>query len=225
MRNHFKNIEKEQEVHMNWENLSLQKRYDVLLSMINGVKNIKLKNMISNSLTNDYDKLKEHSKQSSITGELNEYYYERKGTIILYFSEEIEFGFFLSFIFCQLLISNKIIMNNILEEYYLLYEKDLDLFRNLFEQQIKIESLTQIQEKLEKDKVNLLVLFGNKINGSQFSKIVSKRNDYIIKIIHESNLQTPLCIIDQDRAFSYCNERVKTTNLTAIGGNTDLLEI
>ena len=72
MRNHFKNIEKEQEVHMNWENLSLQKRYDVLLSLVKGVKNIKLKNMISNSLTNDYDKLKEHSKQSSITGELNE---------------------------------------------------------------------------------------------------------------------------------------------------------
>ena len=116
-------------------------------------------------------------------------------------------------------------MNNIIEDYYLLYKKDLDLFRNLFEHQIKIESLTQIQEKLEKDKVNLLVLFGSKINRSQFSKIVSKRNDYIIKIIHENNLQIPLCIIDQDRAFFYCNERVKTTNLTAIGGNTDLLEI
>ena len=65
MRNHFKNFEKEQEVHMNWENLSLQKRYDVLLSLVNGVKDIKLKNMISNSLTNDYAKLKEISKQSS----------------------------------------------------------------------------------------------------------------------------------------------------------------
>ena len=225
MRNHFKRIEKEQEVSMNWENLSLQKRYDVLLSLVNGIKDIKLKKMISNSLINDYEKLKEISKQVSITGELNEYYYERKGTIIFYFSEEIEFSFFLSLVFCQLLISNKMIMNNIIGEYYSIYEQELNSFQNLFKQQIKIESLTEIQDKIVKDKVNLLVLFGNKINGSQFSKIVSKRNDYIVKIIHESNLQIPLCIIDKDRVFSYCNERVKTTNLTAIGGNTDLLEI
>ncbi len=211
----------------NWNLTDFHSRYECLLTFRNALnaRSNSAGAVVSYHLEQATTKLAKPHQLLGATGEINELYTAGRGVAVIIQDEQSDNA--------QLAVIAQLTAALIAGNGLVLCSDDSALTTMLetaFEQStiptnlIQFASSDAYQQLLESD-IRVVGYVGNKQVESTLNRQLAKRHGAIVSLVSETDTRNTPVALDPLLSLRFITERTRTINITAVGGNTTLLEL